>query len=134
MRPACALIYTMIARSFLRAKPSVGPRIKIHVLARLHVLAYRVFFFCFTQVRFAFLSSVTNEPMWRSRVRRSKLAVERRQRTNRCSRIDLLTRYAASYGNVTLARYCDTLATHLVINAKVETTFSPIHLSLESIS
>lgn len=80
--------------------------------------------FYFTQVRLAFLSSLTNEPVRKVAAKlRTALATGRRQCANRCSRIDLLTRYAAPY--VTLAQYCEAHTGCPVIYAKIEITFFP---------
>lgn len=144
MRPACALIiYTMIAtmRSFLRAKPvgTQDPRVgnatryTPHALgAYLHWSPLRLSLYA-SPVRLAFLSSVQQmSRMCEAAAKlRTPLAIGRRRCANRCSRIDLLTRYAAPYGNVTLARYCNTPP---AINANNEMTSLPFTLLAKSIS
>lgn len=86
MHPACALIiYMMIAtmsaaRSFLRAKPVgiTSTRWQRYMFCRLSSLP---FYLHFTQVRLAFLSSVTNEPVCEAATKpRTPLAAGRRQR------------------------------------------------------
>lgn len=85
MHPVCALVifYMMIAamstaRSFLRAKPVGHLRVGSAICSRLSSL---LFYLHFTQVRFAFLSSVTNEPVCEAATKPcTSLAAGRRQR------------------------------------------------------